>query len=943
MRAAVLGAMGAVSLLCALAQHRENAQAEPVAAATRSELSAELSGCSALRRGPVCEVTASRRRLVIWVPGAAAPVELRLGGRRIEPERSREAQGGRSIEVSLPEPNEMSGSAVLEVTAGSAVTSVTVEDVVGEAALERVQSLRKSGRLDEAIDQMPDWSSLPTKEQARARSLSARLALAKGQTEVAIDELNAAKHMHHVDGRFSDEVLDAFALAHTLAIKKRRFGAARDALDSVSEALARWDEGRAQAGYYRALISRETGSLRVAARELAESERAAERLGLDAFHRNVRESLARLYQSMGDHQRAIDALDELERELGAGAPACDRATIMTNRAWSELALQGVGVPEFVSPRPPRSLDVSRTGAPDDPGPDPTGRRMTREALMAYLERTLRLWQDECHNPIEVANLRIDLALAALLVSDATSARAHLVLARARGKLPAFVSEWTVEVEARLAILEGDAGTAVKLYQELGDRARAARAPELAWRAAVGLGVAFESSGKQAEAEAEYRRAEALLEDHAAQVPINGGRVGFLVDRDRSVRLLVDALLRRGNAEAAWEAVAHARVRALRSAQTWERLEALPARARRRWERALGRYVIERDAFDSTAATMWAVPTDRVVALVDEQLAREVRARAALDEAFAVLRPPAPLPSSAAPREGELVFAYQLSSDGQTLHVLARTSSRVRVAEVPMPLPLGSRTALSAALLGPFDEEIAAAQHLTVLDAGPVSTIDIHALPYGGQPLLGSLPVVYAAGLGRPSGKGDRRRGAALFVADTKGDLPASRTEVEAAEAVLGKTWSTRRLLGPTVTRADVLRELGRVERFHFASHATFDGEASWESALHLADGAALRAGDILSLTHVPRTVVLSGCDTATVRPTRVADMSLARAFLVAGAETVVASSRPVDDKLAAALLARAYELEPQNGGLGRALREAQLELAKARPDADWAAYRIITR
>lgn len=945
MRAAVSGVFCAAALLGVLARLPKEALTPAPPAAETHALAFQIAGCGAVRRGPICEVTAARRQLVVWIPDAAqGPVEVRFGGQPISPERSREVDGGRTLELTLPALGATPGLIPLEVSAAAARSTLFLEEVSGDAVIERVQSLRKAGQLDEALALMPAWSSLPPDQQARARSLSARLALAKGEIDHAIEELNAAKHRHHVEGRLSDEVLDAFALAHTLTIKKRSFGAARDALDSVSEALARWDEGRAQVGYYRALISRESGSLRSAAGELAETERAAGRLGLAGFRKNVRESLARLYQTMGDHERAVELLDALERELGDGAPACDRASVMTNRGWSELALQGIGLPAATAVRAPRSPGAPATRTfVDDPGPESSGRRMSRAALTAYLERTLALWENDCRNPAEVANLRLDLALAALLVSDSRGARSHLDLARSQGMLPAFVSEWVVEIEARLAILEGDAREAVKLYGELEARARAARAPELAWRAAVGLGIALESSGDDAGAEAHYRRAEALLEEHAAQVPVNGGRVGFLVGRDRGVRLLVDLLLRRGDRDAAWAAIARARVRALRSAETLERLEALPARARRRWERAMGRYAVERDAFDATATMSWSLPADRMAALVDEQRARDERARSALDEAFAALGPSRSVPAEVGAAQGELVLAFQLSADEKTLHVLARTPSGVRASDVPLPLPRSSRAKLSEALLGPFAEDIAAAERLEVLDAGPVSTIDIHALPLRGEPLLRRLPVVYAVGLGSASRPVGRRSATALFVADTKGDLPASRAEVEAADAILGKSWSTRRLLGPAATRTDVLQELGRVDRFHFASHATFDATRPWDSALHLADGTALRAGDILSLPLPPATVVLSGCDTATARPTRVADMSLARAFLVAGAEVVVAASRPVEDKLAAALLARAYELEPQNGGLGRALREAQLELAKARPDADWAAYRIITR
>jgi CHAT domain-containing protein len=88
-------------------------------------------------------------------------------------------------------------------------------------------------------------------------------------------------------------------------------------------------------------------------------------------------------------------------------------------------------------------------------------------------------------------------------------------------------------------------------------------------------------------------------------------------------------------------------------------------------------------------------------------------------------------------------------------------------------------------------------------------------------------------------------------------------------------------------------------------------------------------------------VVLSGCDTARSSTDAAAEsVGLAQAFVAAGAATAIAAARPVDDDDTARLMALLHEnlahLDP-----AEALRSAQLSLRAERPQADWAAFRVI--
>ncbi len=941
-----LGALVMLSAVMAGCGRCDGAGTAPLGSSADAGVAAlqvEVSGCAAVRRGPVCELDAAHRELVLWIDAAPdTAVEIRSNGAPLLPTSMRDGAGGKTVVVVVP-----SGAGDLTASVSREGTRrerrLSLEDVAPEDTLVRVRALRKEGKLDEAAAVMPAWSTFPEPHRARARSLAARLALAGGRVDDAIVELRAAMAMHRAEGRLSDEVLDAMALAHTLLTHGRRIAEAREVLDGVAPALLEWDEGRAQIGYYRALVSRDAGDIRGALRELRESQRASERLGLATFARTISEASARLFQMSGEHERALAVHRALEGQHDERTPPCERARVSANVLWSELAMRGAtlsAVPSMVRPTSaPKEALRSIGGAAARP--NGVGESLDFATRSASLERAL----GTCTGPVETANGRTNLALAALVVGDVSRAEAEVRAARAAGPPPAFVAEWLLDIEARIALARGDTRGALARYDELAARAEAARSPEAVWRAALGRGVALETAKDDAGAEKAYRAAEGMLEDQSAQVPLNDGRAGFLAERDRSARHLADMLLRRGDVRGAWDVVRRARSRALRSTQRLDHVAALAPDLRHRWEQAMARYAVERDALEKASVEAWSVPADQLETFSTAQRAREDRARAALDDAFAAIGEAQPrLAEVPEPVAGDLELAFQPSADGRRLHILARTAARARVVTVDA-LPSGaSDDQLAEVLLGAFDLEIEQAKRIRVFDYGPLAAVDLHALPWRQAPLLAHAPVEYPTDIGArvlaaATPAGERR---ALVVFDTRGDLPQSRAEAEAVRGALADAWETRSLQGSAATRSAVSDAMGGVTLFHFASHASFDGAEVWDSALALADGGLLRAGDVLALQRTPELVVLSGCDTGKAGASRVADMSVARAFIARGSRLVVATSRPVEDELAATLLAKAYAGASSNWDLAESLRSAQLEASRSAPASDWRAYRIIT-
>jgi CHAT domain-containing protein len=319
------------------------------------------------------------------------------------------------------------------------------------------------------------------------------------------------------------------------------------------------------------------------------------------------------------------------------------------------------------------------------------------------------------------------------------------------------------------------------------------------------------------------------------------------------------------------------------------------------------------------------------------------ARRLLDDALGMLpraRSGTEQPPSLSP--GELELLYVPATSGWI--GFARTAEDLAVERLGSVDPRASPEDLARTMLGPFDAAIARARTIRFLPYAGARAVDLHALPWQGRPLLEHAVVEYALGFDAASNpEPDARR--ALVIADAAGDLPEARAEADAVVSVLGRSqWTVDDVRGPAADGEAVRRTLASANLLHYAGHATFGGADGADSALSLARGSRLTPADVLALPRVPEVVALFGCDTAHESATGTIDaLGLTSAFLVAGAQVVVATSREVDDALARHVatafytrLAGAPHLEP-----GGALREAVLEVREQSPASDWAAFRVL--
>lgn len=279
--------------------------------------------------------------------------------------------------------------------------------------------------------------------------------------------------------------------------------------------------------------------------------------------------------------------------------------------------------------------------------------------------------------------------------------------------------------------------------------------------------------------------------------------------------------------------------------------------------------------------------------------------------------------------------------------------------------------LSALVLQPGAETLRLHRRWLVVADGALAGLPVSALPFSIRPApTPSMPGIPSLALDahevihlpstavlaalRARGPVSARGADLVLFADPLGTerLPASRREAETLAAL----FTDRRVelaLGAQATRAAVLGGLlDGARRIHFATHGRLDVERPSRSALLLSnvDAAgqptepALRPADVDALHLDAELVVLSGCSTATGRPVLGEGVfGLPRAFLGAGARSVIASLWPVADGATAELMTRLYAGLLDGLSPAAALRHAQRGLrteTRWRHPSYWAPFLI---
>lgn len=245
--------------------------------------------------------------------------------------------------------------------------------------------------------------------------------------------------------------------------------------------------------------------------------------------------------------------------------------------------------------------------------------------------------------------------------------------------------------------------------------------------------------------------------------------------------------------------------------------------------------------------------------------------------------------------------------GSTIvNALARRADRVLVG-------------LHHTLLAPLDALIGRASRLLIVPHGVLHYVPFAALISPGGALIDRFELAVlpsAAALVAPE-RPRRAGGRAVVVGGPTEDLPFLAAELAEVTELLG--------VSSAGTEADLISLLPEASLIHFAGHAMLRRDNPLFSYLETPRG-RLTLGEILEMELSADLVVLSGCETG-AGLSRPGDelLGLARAFLHAGAGSLVASLWPVDDRATRRLMGCFYR-HLRSVAPGVALRRAQLEI-----------------
>ena len=232
---------------------------------------------------------------------------------------------------------------------------------------------------------------------------------------------------------------------------------------------------------------------------------------------------------------------------------------------------------------------------------------------------------------------------------------------------------------------------------------------------------------------------------------------------------------------------------------------------------------------------------------------------------------------------------------------------------------------------------------------PVDEVTVFADPVF-EPPGKAIPAAVASSSGYPRSRELTRALRDLRDSQWIPSLPGSRNEALAIQQITGPA-RTRLVMGFEANRQAILaRSISRQRIIHFATHGMMDTRHPEMSGLVLSmfnkkgesqDG-YLRLSDIYNLKLSADLVVLSSCESALGKdlgPEGI--IGLPRAFLYAGARSVIASLWKVDDEATVPLMKMFYYRLQRGEDPAGALRGAQLDLLKNTQLSDpyyWAGF-----
>lgn len=303
--------------------------------------------------------------------------------------------------------------------------------------------------------------------------------------------------------------------------------------------------------------------------------------------------------------------------------------------------------------------------------------------------------------------------------------------------------------------------------------------------------------------------------------------------------------------------------------------------------------------------------------------------------------------------GELMATQPFGSRTQLQSLLQRLEvqwDRLRAGTgmVAQHLPMLEQSArrvlaeLYQAIVAPLRHMLPETGRLALVPHGLLHRVPFQALFDGQQYLIDQYEISYAPSatiLALCQQRPTQEQGIALVLGVRDDSIPAVTEEVESITQLLPHSHS---FLDEQATLERLRSQSQHCRIVHLACHGLFRDDNPAFSALKLGDG-WLSAGDVLNLDFDGALVMLSACESQRGQD-RSGDeiVGLTRAFLGAGASTLIASLWLAQDNSTALLATTFYRHLSASNSPTAALRQAQLSVRQSHPHPYfWAPFVVV--
>ncbi len=655
------------------------------------------------------------------------------------------------------------------------------------------------------------------------------------------------------------------------------------------------EAGAGQALTFLGIINRARTEYQRAIEAYTEAIAIREKLGDRRGQSQVLGNLGNVYLDLGDYERAVDAYT---RSLGLAEAVGYAAQVAFSRANLAAVLGELG--------------------------------RTDESLVR-LQEALSVWRQLDRQPEIGRTLRVIALRHVYGTGDHPAARVALdeALAIARRLKDADLEAFVLLDLAALEHAAGAKAAANTRYQQASEVIATLNSPDLRYQLAGQRGRSRLRDGELDLAIADLTASAAIINDLRAGVASDEARIAFLDTRQSVFQDLAVALSAQGRHVEALEAAEAARARAF--------ADALQART------------------PSTPGGPGAVESARI----DE--IRELARRSGSTILEFLVTADALLAWVVTP-EGVVHFANTAVSASRinalVRQVLTAVDDPAVASADPAPVRATLR-ALHAVVIAPVSKWLPRTEGspLIVIPYGGLAQLPFAALEEpGGVPLIARhrVSVAPSVAMFRYTTRANRptpARSAIIFaapLAPRDSGLPALAGSLDEAQQVatrLARLSPTLRT-GVRASEQSAKNDTRGASYLHFATHGLVSETRPLNSSLVLSDGGGqdgyLRAREVYALDVEADLVVLSGCSTARGRFTGDGVFGLPRAFLYAGAASVVASLWDISDRATVFFMDRFYAELLRTSDKAGALRAAQLATRQRYPHpALWAPFILI--